>query len=240
MTQEKVIKVLQLYPNEMNIYGDRGNVLALLRRLQWHGFKPELLTHNPGGKFPVDVDIIVGGGGQDSGQMKVKDDLQKISKDLHMLADKGVPMLMICGLYQLFGRFFKTSDEQIIPGISIFAAETIAGQNRMIGNVIIESKFGELIAFENHSGQTFLDDPSTALGKVKKGAGNNGQDDLEGAIYKNVIGCYMHGSLLPKNPELADFLIGKAAQLKYGEFEPGVINDQFALAARHIAARRPR
>lgn len=240
MKQEKVIKVLQLYPNEMNIYGDRGNVLALLRRLEWHGFQPQLLTHSPGGKFPVDVDIIVGGGGQDSGQLKVKDDMQKISKDLHMLADKGVPMLMICGLYQLFGRFFKTADNQIIPGISIFKAETVAGPNRMIGNVVVSSKFGELVGFENHSGQTFLDDISSALGKVKKGSGNNGQDDSEGAVYKNVFGSYMHGSLLPKNPELADFLIGEAVKLKYGEFEPGVINDQFALAARHIAMRRPR
>lgn len=236
----KVITILQLYPNEMNIYGDRGNILTLMRRLDWHGYKPEFIVHHPGKQFPAKADIIVGGGGQDSGQSKVQDDLLRIGDALHDLADKNVPMLMICGLYQLFGRFFKTQDDKTIKGIGIFAAETHAGNKRLIGNVVINSSYGEMVGYENHSGQTFLDDSQQALGKVIKGAGNNGKDKTEGAIYKNVFGSYLHGSLLPKNPEFADMLIEKAVVRKYGEFEGTVVDDGFATLAREIAKNRPR
>src|SRR5438309_6569626 len=119
---DKGLRILQLYPNEMNIYGDRRNVLTLMRRCEWHGFTPEVIYHDPGKPFPSDVDIIVGGGGQDSGQDKVQDDLLRISADLHKLADAGVPMVMVCGLYQLFGKFFKTADGKVIQGIGIFDA----------------------------------------------------------------------------------------------------------------------
>ncbi len=236
---KKSISVLQLYPNEMNIYGDWGNVLALARRLQWHGYDSEILEYLPGQDFPKDTDIIVGGGGQDSGQLKVQEDLHKISSSLHKLADDNTPMLMVCGLYQLFGRFFKTS-EQTIKGIEIFKAETHAGPKRLIGNVVVETELGEIIGYENHSGLTALDVGQPALGTVKKGDGNNGKDKTEGAIYKNVYGTYLHGSLLPKNPHLADKLIEAAAIKKYGEFEPGVIDDSFAQKARAVAKKRPR
>jgi CobQ-like glutamine amidotransferase family enzyme len=225
----------------MNIYGDNGNVLTLSRRLEWYGYSPNVLSHHPAKPFPKDVDIITGGGGQDSGQLKVQADLQNISKQLHELADDGTPMLMICGLYQLFGRHFKTIDGQIIKGIGIFAAETNAGPTRLVGNVAADTALGQLLGYENHSGQTFLDDTSQALGKVIKGAGNNGQDDTEGAIYNNVYGSYLHGSLLPKNPHLADELIQKAVQRRYREDIPtGNIDDRFADKARTIAANRPR
>jgi lipid II isoglutaminyl synthase (glutamine-hydrolysing) len=236
----KKITILQLYPNEMNIYGDRGNILTLMRRLDWHGYKPELIFHHPGKPFPHNADLVVGGGGQDSGQSKVQDDLLRIGDDLHKLADEEVPMLMICGLYQLFGRFFKTQDGDVIKGIGIFAAETHAGPTRLIGNVVISSQFGEILGYENHSGQTFLDAEVKALGKVTKGAGNNGKDKTEGAIYKNVFGSYLHGSLLPKNPDFADSLLEKAIARKHGEFEGTVIDDGFARLAREVAKSRPR
>lgn len=237
---DKSIRLLQLYPRDMNIYGDWGNALVLKRRLEWHGYSVELLAYDPGDTFPENIDLIVGGGGQDSGQDKVQDDLLAIGQTLHALADKGVPMLMICGLYQLFGKFFKTQDGHIIEGISLLDIETHAGPERLVGNIVTQSEFGDLIGYENHSGQTFLGKDVKPLGKVIKGAGNNGQDETEGAQYRNVIGTYLHGSILPKNPQLADHLIEKATTRKYGDFTPTVINDDFAMAAREIAIKRPR
>ncbi|HJP81135.1 MAG TPA: glutamine amidotransferase [Candidatus Saccharimonadales bacterium] len=237
---EKSIRLLQLYPQDMNIYGDWGNTLVLKRRLEWHGYSVELLAYNPGDSFPDKVDLIVGGGGQDSGQDKVQNDLLSIGQTLHDLAEADVPMLMICGLYQLFGRFFVTQDGHTIKGIELLDIETHAGPERLVGNIVTESSFGELIGYENHSGQTFLGKNVKPLGKVTKGAGNNGQDDTEGAKYKNIIGSYLHGSLLPKNPKLADHLIEQAVTRKYGDFTPTVINDEFAEKAREVAAKRPR
>lgn len=239
--EKKPIIIVQLYPNDMNIYGDWGNVLTLKRRLEWHGYAPVLRDYNTGDTFPNDVDIIVGGGGQDSGQDKIQDDLLKIGPKLRQLATDGTPMLMICGLYQLFGKFFKAQDGHIIEGIGVFDAETHAGPERLIGNIITKNtEFGDIIGYENHSGQTFLSKKVQPLGRVFRGAGNNGQDDTEGARIHNVIGTYMHGSLLPKNPGVADFLIEKAVTRKYGEFTPSVIDDTFAEAARTVAAKRPR
>lgn len=241
MNEKKPITILQLYPRDMNIYGDWGNTLTLKRRLQWHGYKPILREYNPGDTFPTDIDLIVGGGGQDSGQDKIQDDLLKIGPKLQQLAEDGMPMLMICGLYQLFGKFFKAQDGHIIEGIGVFDAETHAGPERLIGNIITKSSdFGEIIGYENHSGQTFLGKKIQPFGRVFRGAGNNGQDDTEGARVHNVIGTYMHGSLLPKNPAVADFLIEKAVSRKYGEFIPTVIDDTFAEKARAVAMKRPR
>ncbi len=241
MTDQKTITVLQLYPNDMNIYGDWGNVLVIKRRLEWHGYTPHIIEYNQGDEFPDDVDIILGGGGQDSGQDKIEHDLLKIGDRLKKLAEKNVPMLFICGLYQLVGKSFKTQDGHLIKGIGLLDVETIAGPERLIGNIVTESDtFGEIIGYENHSGQTFLGPGISALGKVVKGAGNNGQDGTEGAQYRNVIGTYLHGSLLPKNPAIADYIIEQAVTNKYGDFTPTVIEDRFAELARGVASKRPR
>lgn len=237
----KTLKILQLYPKDMNIYGDNGNVQVILKRAKWHGYTPVLATYNPGDTFPQNVDIIIGGGGQDSGQDKVQTDLLRIGPKLQALAEHGVPMLMICGLYQLFGKFFRTRDGHIIHGIGLLDIETHAGPERLIGNIVTESaEFGEVMGYENHSGQTFLGAQVKPFGTVRKGAGNNGQDDTEGARYRNVIGTYLHGSLLPKNPLIADWLIEQAAIRKFGEFTPTVIDDRFADLARQHALKRPR
>jgi len=241
VNEKKPITILQLYPRDMNIYGDWGNTLTLKRRLQWHGYQPILHEYNPGDILPANIDVIVGGGGQDSGQDKIQDDLLKIGSKLRQLAEDGMPMLMICGLYQLFGKFFKAQDGHIIEGIGLLDIETHAGPERLIGNIITKSNdFGEIIGYENHSGQTFLGKDVQPFGRVFRGAGNNGQDDTEGARVHNVIGTYMHGSLLPKNPAVADFLIEKAVSRKYGEFIPTVIDDTFAQKARALAIKRPR
>lgn len=238
---KKSLTLMQLYPRDMNIYGDWGNVLTIMRRAQWHGYDVKLIEYNPGDTFPDDVDIMVGGGGQDSGQDTIQTDLLAMSDRLHSLANRGVPMLMICGLYQLFGNFFKTQDGHVIKGIGLLDIETHAGPERLSGNIITQSaEFGQIIGYENHSGQTFLGKGVQPLGKVIKGAGNTGQDDTEGVRYRNIIASYLHGSLLPKNPAIADWLIEQAVMNKYGEFTPTVIDDRFAERARAIALKRPR
>jgi len=237
----KTITILNLYSNDMNIYGDRGNVLCLQKRLQWYGYQPRVIEYNQGDEFPSDVDIVVGGGGQDSGQSKIQTDLIKIGPKLKKLADDGVSMLMICGLYQLFGKFFKTSDGEIIEGIGLLDIETFGKSERLIGNIVTHSEdFGDIIGYENHSGQTFLGNNVQAFGRVRIGAGNNTSDISEGARYKNVIGSYMHGSLLPKNPNVADYLIEQAAKRKYSEFKGNKFDEAYTELARNTAAKRPR
>lgn len=238
---KKQIIILHLYPKDMNIYGDYGNIMVIKRRLEWYGYNPIIIDYNQGDKLPGSIDIVIGGGGQYSGQDKIKNDLIKIGPKLKSLAENNTPMLMICGLYQLFGNFFKNDDGEIIPGIGLFDAETTAGPNRLIGNITTYNKhFGIIIGYENHSGQTILGKSAEPFGVVRQGDGNNIVDDSEGAIYKNVIGSYIHGSLLPKNPAIADFLIKKAVINKYGDFDGKDIDDSFADAARKIAIKRPR
>lgn len=225
----------------MNIYGDWGNVLTIMRRAEWHGYEPILHEYNQGDSFPQEVDIVIAGGGQDTGQNKIQEDLLNIGPKLKELADNDTPMLVICGLYQLFGHFFRTKDGHDIKGIGILDIETIGGPERMTGNIItISDEFGEIIGYENHSGQTFLGKTAVPLARIIRGAGNNSQDEFEGARYRNVIGSYLHGSLLPKNPIIADWLLEKAALKRYGDFTPSVIDDRFANKARKIAATRPR
>jgi len=241
MSAKKPLVILQLYPRDMNIYGDHGNALVLAQRAKWHGYAPKLISYNPGDSFPRDVDIIVGGGGQDSGQDNIQNDLLRIGPTLKQLAEDNTPMLMICGLYQLFGHSFKTQDGQIIEGIGLLDITTVAGPERLIGNIVTQSDlFGEIIGYENHSGQTTLGSDIQPLGTVIRGAGNNGADGFEGALWHNVIGSYLHGSLLPKNPAITDWLIRQAAVNKFGKFTPGDIDDNFAALARRHALKRPR
>jgi len=151
------LRLLQLYPRDMNIYGDWGNALVLARRAQWAGYDVDLLSYDPGDEFPDDVDLLVGGGGQDSGQERIKEDLVERGPQLRAWASDGMPMLVICGLYQLFGHRFITGTGAEIPGISILDAETVAGSGRLIGNITLESKdFGRVVGYENHSGLTTL------------------------------------------------------------------------------------
>ncbi len=234
------LTLLHLYPQQMNIYGDWGNVLTLVQRAKWHGYDMSVVSQYPGKPLPRDIDIIIGGGGQDSGQSVIQDDLLRIGPDIKRLADQHVPMLMICGLYQLFGHFFQTKDGEQIRGIGLFDIETYGGDRRMIGNIVTQTTYGEMIGYENHSGMTVLGDSQQSFGKVVRGDGNNGKDKTEGAVYKRVFGSYMHGSLLPKNPVFADALLEYAALHRYGSFEPGVIDDHFADEARRIASARPR
>ena len=237
------IKIAQLYPRDMSLYGDWGNTLTLKKRLEWRGFTVEIIDHNPGDKTNFsDIDIFTGGGGQDSGQTIIQNDLLKRADELRQLATSGVPMLMICGMYQLFGRFFRTLKGEEIIGANILPIETIAGNERMIGNIVIKShEFGEIVGYENHSGQTFLDKETKPLGDVIKGAGNNMSDSYEGVRYHNIIATYLHGPILPKNPQIADFLINEALKRRGVDInQVKKIDDNFARQARDISLRLPR
>ncbi len=234
------LHIAHLYPKEMNIYGDTGNRLVLQKRLEWRGIEVQITHVGMGDDVPPDVDIIIGGGSQDAGQEMVQDDLLAKGESLRKLADDGVVMLMVCGLYQLFGRRMVTQAGVDIKGISIFPLETVAGNTRLIGNTIISSEWGELVGYENHSGLTALDAGAQPLGKIAKGDGNNGTDGTEGCIYKNVFGTYAHGPILSKNPVFADELITRALTRKYGETELKPLDDTLELRAADIARTRPR
>jgi lipid II isoglutaminyl synthase (glutamine-hydrolysing) len=234
----KQIDILHLYPNELNTYGDHGNALTLKRRLEWHGFEASIHHHHPGKRLPAKTDIVIGGGGQDAAQADVQADILKNSGGLHKLAEADVPMVLICGTYQLFGHRFLTQSGEEVKGIGVFDAETVAGPKRMIGNVMIESDFGILFGFENHSGQTFLKNNQMPLGKVLRGGGNNGRDKTEGARYRNVFGTYMHGPFLPNNPGFCDEVIKLAAKNRYGEFMPKQLDDSLSTITRSNARGR--
>lgn len=235
------LTIVQLYPRDMNIYGDMGNVLAARRRAEAHGFDVTVVGVNPGDALPRHADLIIGGGGQDSGQDRVHEDLLKRGSELRERAESGMPMLMICGLYQLFGHWFRTHTGLEMAGIGVLDVTTTATEQRLIGNIVTRSdEFGEIIGYENHSGHTVLGDSVRPLGTVMSGEGNNLVDNTEGARVHNVIGSYMHGSLLPKNPALTDFMVRVAAERKFGAFVPAPIDDAVVNRARESAKRRPR
>jgi CobQ-like glutamine amidotransferase family enzyme len=236
----KNIKIAHLYPKEMNIYGDNGNILVLKKRLEWRGLRVDQINIGVGDSVPKEVDIIFGGGGQDAGQSVIADDLQNKSNDLKKHAEKGVVMLMICGMYQMMGNYFKTQDNQVIKGIGLLDIHTIAKQGRLIGNVITKSKWGDLLGYENHSGRTYLGKNVTSMGKAKKGQGNNGEDNTEGAIYNNVFGSYLHGPILAKSPKFADYLLALTLINKDMQTNLEKLDDSLEILAARVATTRPR
>lgn len=233
------IHLVHLYPREMSIYGDLGNTRCLASRIRRHGYVPVVHQHHPGQDLPEQVDLLVGGGGQDSGQAKVEEDLERIADRLRALAADGTPMLMICGMYQLFGNAFITVQGQRLPGLGILDVTTQGNEKRMIGPVVLSTDHGDVVGYENHSGSTTLGPGQAPFGRVRHGLGNNGNDGTEGAITGHVIGSYLHGPILPANPQLADTLIGWAAESATGrEFEPGALDDEVARQAQARQVRR--
>jgi CobQ-like glutamine amidotransferase family enzyme len=236
----KRLCIAHLYPREMNIYGDLGNIIALVKRLEWRGYQAEVLAVEPGEPFDfARADIVFGGGGQDSGQVAMGQDLLRRGEDLRQLVAEGVPTLVVCGSYQLFGRGFTTLEHREIQGIDVFRASTAGGSKRMVGNIAIDSPFGRLVGFENHSGETVLEPGQAALGAVQMGFGNNSSSGEEGAVSGNAIGTYMHGPLLPKNPGLTDHLLLGALKRRYGVEELEPLNDELEQLTANVAASRP-
>jgi CobQ-like glutamine amidotransferase family enzyme len=238
-TSKGLINLVHLYPREMSIYGDLGNTRCLAQRIRRHGYEVRVHDHHPGSTLPDQPHLFMGGGGQDSGQTRVEDDLAVIGDRLRGLAADGTPMVMICGMYQLFGNTFVTVDGTELPGLGILDVTTRGNATRMIGGIVLDTDFGEVVGFENHSGSTLLGPRQAPFGRVRAGRGNNGADGTEGAVTGFVIGSYLHGPILPANPNVADHLIARAAEIATGRpFEPGDLDDRLAEQARSRQARR--
>lgn len=235
--------VAHLYPELLNIYGDKGNVLAFTRRCADRDINIEIHEINPGDRIDPELyDFYFIGGGQDQQQIMVAEELQKQKNILVEAANNNAVFLAICGGYQLLGHYYKPHEGDEIPGISILDAYTIAGNNRYIGNVTVETDFlkmNTLVGFENHSGLTYIQKQTKPLGIVKVGKGNNGSDKTEGAVYQNVFGTYLHGSLLPKNPHFTDYLIKLSLRKRYNkDIELMPLDDDFELLAHKRAVNR--
>ncbi|HUG13625.1 MAG TPA: glutamine amidotransferase [Thermomicrobiales bacterium] len=217
------LRIGWLYGHEMNIYGDRGNVMTLARRAGWRNVFASITTIGIGDPLdPAAHDIYFWGGGQDREQMAVSRDLLGAKGAALATAIRaGAPILAICGGYQLLGHYYRPFQGADLPGIGVIDVVSEAGSRRHIGNIVVDTEeFGTLVGFENHSGRTLLGDGAFPLGRVRVGGGNNGEDGTEGARFLNAIGCYMHGALLPKNPQLADWLIAQALKQRYGDDAP--------------------
>ncbi|MBA3415777.1 MAG: glutamine amidotransferase [Chloroflexia bacterium] len=228
-----------LYPTKMNIYGDRGNVLALAQRARWRGLAVEIAAIGLGDAVPPEVDVFFFGGGQDLEQIAVSRDLQGAKGEAVKAAvEAGAAMLAVCGGYQLLGHEYRPHDGEPLPGIGLFDLVSVAGRERFIGNVVVDSDFGPLVGFENHSGLTHLGPSAKPLGRVRVGRGNNGRDGTEGARYRNAVGCYLHGSLLPKNPRLADWLVASGLGRLGTPVDLPPLDDATEMAAHASATER--
>jgi lipid II isoglutaminyl synthase (glutamine-hydrolysing) len=237
------LRLLSLYPEQMNIYADRGNITFLQRRCEWRGIGFNLSTAGPGEPLdPAAHDFIYIGGGQDRDQRMVAADMVAGKRgDLAAAVESGAVLLAVCGGYQLLGNSYQVGDEKL-PGLGLVDLETVREEGeRLIGNITIKADLGpgpRLIAgFENHGGRTHLGPGVQPLGRIVTGRGNNGRDDFEGVRRHNLIGTYLHGPLLPKNAWLADHLITLALERRYGSrpaLEP--LDDAFEAAA-HESAR---
>ena len=234
---ERTLTIAWLYGARMNIYGDRGNVLALSRRAAWRGIDVSVVNVDLGDPIPEEADIFFFGGGQDQSQVAVSRDLAGAKGEaIRAAVDYGAALLSVCGGYQLLGHEYRPHAAEVLPGIGLFDVVTTAGPERFIGNVVVDSQWGSLVGFENHSGLTFLGDAATPIGRVRLGRGNNGKDGTEGAMYRNAIGCYLHGALLPKNPALADWLVAAGLRHRYGEDVPLSPLDDDVEHAAHASA----
>ena len=208
-----MLRLAHLYPREMSLYGDTGNVLAVRKRLEWRGHASEVLPVEVGAPFDFSsVDMILGGGGPDSGQANVAADFLTRGRDVRAAIEAGVPVLAICGMYQLFGLSFTTNDGEVLPGIGVFDAVTVATRRRIVGDVELATRFGHLVGFENHSGLTRLGPNQEPFGHVVSGRGHGRRRRDDGAVTGTAIGTYLHGPVLPRNPVLADFLIDQALE----------------------------
>ncbi len=237
-----MLTVCHLYPDLLNLYGDRGNVLAFMRRCSWRGLPVQVREVNLGGAVEfAEYDFLFIGGGSDREQALMAEDLKNRVDALRMAVDNGLVVLAICGGYQLLGRYYRTSQGREIPGLGLLDFYTEAGDKRLIGNVVLEAELAgkktKLVGFENHGGKTFINGHKP-LGSVLYGHGNNGQDGREGARYKNVFCSYLHGPLLPRNPILTDYLITLALERKGYPSKLNALDDELENIANQAMVDR--
>ena len=210
------IRVVTLYDDVMNVYADRGNLLAIQHRAARRGIGVEAIAASLGDPLPEAPDLVLIGGGQDREQRRIADELCGHGPTLRAWADEGVAMLAVCGGFQLFGRWYRDTSGVTLTGAGVFDVTTVApgpGQERCIGDIVVRAtlpEIGEVVGFENHGGRTYLGPGAEPFARVEYGRGNNGADGTEGAIYHSAIGTYLHGSVLPKNPRLLDWLLARA------------------------------
>src|SRR5487761_1536386 len=242
--QDKTFTVGWLYPDLMNIYGDRGNILTLLKRAEWRGYDAKLIELGRGKTNQMDeVDVFFFGGGQDREQALVYEDLLEFKQPpLERAVNSGAGVLAVCGGYQLLGHYYQTAEGERFPGVGMIDVRTEAGKKRFIGDVVVDTQIEDvtpstLVGFENHSGRTFLGPTAAPLGRVRLGFGNNGSDVGEGYLQGGVMGTYLHGSLLPKNPHLADHLI-RASLRRRGVAELSPLDDSVEMAAHERILQR--
>ncbi len=225
-----------LYPDLMNLYGDRGNVICLARRCQWRGIEVEVAP-------TTDCQLLFIGGDADQHQKLVAKDFEKgRGEEIKEFIESGGVGLFICGAYQLMGKFYRPAEGSDLQGLGIFDIETYhfgKEKPRCIGDVVVEWRGKTLVGFENHGGRTYLSKDVKPLGTILCGHGNNSEDKTEGAVYKNAFGTYLHGALLPKNPHFADHLIELALKNKYGldiQLEP--LDDTLEWQAHNVVLRK--
>lgn len=236
----RTLNICHIYPDLLNLYGDRGNILCLKQRIERRNIKTEVTEIKMGDKFnPDEADIIFIGGGQDFEQDVLLKDLKgDKEKSIAFAIESGKTLLAICGGYQMLGKYYKTFDGVQMDFIGALDFYTVGAKERMIGNYAFKTDEGiDIVGFENHSGKTYLGKNIKPLGRVLSGFGNNGEDKTEGAIYKNTFCTYSHGPVLPKNPEFADLLIKKALLTKYGDDEIITLNDEFEQKAHKFVMK---
>ena len=242
------IVVGHLYPDYLNIYADRGNIAVLARRAAWRGHDLDVRSISVGeGVPPSGIDLFYVGGGQDREQALVASDLAAKGEALKDAVADGAAVLAVCGGYQLLGRFYRDRSGEELPGAGVLPLHTVAGDRRMIGDVLLECELEPglprtLAGFENHAGRTILDPGAEPLGRVAAGFGNDGKSGYEGCRAGRAIGTYLHGPLLPRNPWFADWVLAQAlAHAGRGdppELEP--LADELEAQAHEVSARRAR
>ena len=239
-----VIRVGHLYPDYLNIYADRGNIAVFARRAAWRGHSLEVDAIGMDDPIvPGDHDLYYVGGGQDREQYLVAENLAAKAEPLvEAVVGGGAALLAVCGGYQLLGRGYKGFHGEDMPGVGLLPLDTVAGETRMIGDVLLESDLGPIAGFENHAGRTRLDEGAEPLGRVISGFGNDGESGYEGCRLGRAIGTYLHGPLLPRNPRLADWLLAQALAHRSGgeppELEP--LPDELEAKAFSVSAERAR
>jgi lipid II isoglutaminyl synthase (glutamine-hydrolysing) len=241
MTTKLSLRIAHLYAHFLNIYGDRGNIITLSQRARWRDIDVTVDAVGLGEEFDIEkYDFYFIGGGQDKQQITIAEDLRERKDLVHKAVESGAVVLTVCGGYQLLGHYYRPHEGPELRGISLIDAYTVAGDKRMIGNVVVKRSDGStLVGFENHSGKTFLGPDVEPIGKVVVGNGNNGEDGFEGAAQGTVYGTYLHGSLLPKNPQFTDQLIVQALKRRHGDVALAPLNDDLELQAHKRALTLP-
>ncbi|HYZ18413.1 MAG TPA: hypothetical protein VE615_02615 [Gaiellaceae bacterium] len=236
-----------LYPDYLNIYADRGNIAVLTRRAAWRGIELTVEPIGVGDRVrPGAHDLLYVGGGQDREQALIAPDLAAKGDAIKEAVAGGAALLAVCGGYQLLGRFYRERSGEQLPGVGLFPHQTLAGERRMIGDVLLECELEPgarrtLAGFENHAGRTYLDEGAEPLGRVVAGFGNDGESGYEGCRVGPAIGTYLHGPLLPRNPWLADWLLARAREHKGADPTPfEELPDELEREAHAVSAQRAR